>query len=259
VGVGLHVGFKRKNAPNEDSLLAIQSMRTTGAGVQPVSFFAVADGMGGHANGQLASRLAVQSLNAVLVSTLLGNMPGNDDFSDVLLEGVRCANLAVYQRNREDTNASGSGGMMGTTMTAALVVGVSVYVANVGDSRTYLYSASNGLSQITQDHSYVARLVRDGLLEPQGVYTHPRRNEIERALGERASVEIDSFKQLLQVDDILLLCSDGLWEMVRDADIADILKCGRNATQMSHMLVQAALNRGGADNISVVVAYVKDS
>jgi serine/threonine protein phosphatase PrpC len=148
---------------------------------------------------------------------------------------------------------------MGTTMTAALLWGASIFVVNVGDSRTYLYRKSRGLSRVTQDHSVVAGLVEIGAISEDEVYTHPQRNEILRALGHQTTVEVDCFTVPAQVDDMLLLCSDGLWEMVRDFEIDEIVRtCTPYASPMCAMLIQAALNRGGEDNISVIAVCIRE-
>lgn len=251
VGAGLDPGIVRKDAPNEDTLLAIQGMHTGKVGAEPIGLFVVADGMGGHAHGQEASRMAVQSISDVVAPALLRNADDDETFADLLKDGAHRANLAIYRRNREQEH------MMGTTLTSALVVGTTAYVVNVGDSRTYLYRPNKGLTKITRDHSRVAQLVEDGLITPEEIYTHPKRNQIYRCLGNKASLELDAFVVPLQVGDILLLCSDGLWEMVRDPDIARIMSSSApHASQISSMLIQSALTRGGVDNVSVVVVCV---
>ncbi|HEY5002702.1 MAG TPA: protein phosphatase 2C domain-containing protein, partial [Ktedonobacteraceae bacterium] len=249
VGIGLDAGIARKDAPNEDNLFAIQGMRPTSTGPEPVGLFIVADGMGGHAHGQEASKLAVQAISDDIVPTLMRQVDNDEVFSDLLKDGVHRANLAIYRRNREQEH------MMGTTLTAVLVVARTAYVVNVGDSRTYLYRAGEGLEQVTHDHSVVARLMEDGVISREDIYTHPKRNQIYRCLGEHASVEVDTFVRTLQADDVLVLCSDGLWEMVHDDEMESIV-ASSNAypSQLSKMLIQAALMRGGADNISVIVA-----
>lgn len=251
VSTGLDVGLKRRGKPNEDSLLALQNTRVLRGGSCPVGLFVVADGMGGHENGQEASHLVIQSLSKSVVPSIIYG-PTDDNYSELLAEGVHHANLEVYQRNRQ-VKAD-----MGTTIVAALVVDTTAYIVSAGDSRVYLYRASSGLTQVTRDHSTVARLVESGLLKPEEVYTHPRRNEIYRSLGHHPSEDLDKFILALQPDDVLLLCSDGLWEMVRDAHIQEIIaSTAHQPAQTSAALVQAALDGGGKDNISVIVVYVK--
>ncbi len=253
VGIGLDTGIARMGAPNEDNLFAIQGMRLGHTGPEPVGLFVVADGMGGHADGQEASRLAIQAISDAVVPSLLNKADRDESFMQLLKEGAHRANLAVYQRNRQRQH------MMGTTLTAALVVGATAYVVNVGDSRTYRYRSSDGLVQITHDHSAVARMVESGLISREEVYTHPQRNQIYRCLGEKSTLEVDQFKEELQAGDVLLLCSDGLWEMVRDSDIEKIIAASvPHPSQISTILIQAALTRGGADNVSVVVVCVQD-
>ncbi|HET8841847.1 MAG TPA: protein phosphatase 2C domain-containing protein [Ktedonobacteraceae bacterium] len=251
VSTGLDVGLKRKGKPNEDSLLALQNTRMLRGTPCPVGLFVIADGMGGHQNGQEASRLVIQSLSKTIVPSIIYG-PTDDNYAELLAEGVHHANLAVYQRNREEKAD------MGTTIAAALVVNTTAYIANVGDSRAYLYRASSGLSQVTRDHSTVARLVENGLIQPEDVYTHPRRNEIYRSLGRHPSEDIDKFTLALQPEDILLLCSDGLWEMVRDREIQRVIEANLiQPMQIGAALVQAALDGGGQDNVSVVVVYIQ--
>jgi serine/threonine protein phosphatase PrpC len=251
VGVGLDPGLVRKNAPNEDTLLAIQGTRVTEHGSEPIGLFVVADGMGGHANGQEASRVAIQTMSDIIVPVIMRGTDGDDDFLQLLKEGAHRANLALYQRNRQQPH------MMGTTLTAAIVAANTAYVVNVGDSRTYIYRKGAELSPITRDHSIVARMVESGVITRDEVYTHPKRNQIYRCLGETASVDADTFVEELHPGDVLLLCSDGLWEMVRDGDMQKIIESSApHPSQTSSMLVQAALSRGGADNVSVVVVHM---
>jgi serine/threonine protein phosphatase PrpC len=251
VSTGLDVGLKRRGKPNEDSLLALQNTRVLRGNSCPVGLFVVADGMGGHDNGQEASHLVIQSLSRTVVPSIIYG-PTDDNYAELLAEGVHHANLEVYQRNRQ-VKAD-----MGTTIVAALVVDSTAYVVSAGDSRVYLYRSTSGLTRVTRDHSTVARLVESGLIKPEEVYTHPRRNEIYRSLGHHPSEDLDKFILALQPEDVLLLCSDGLWEMVRDEHIREIIaSTASQPAQTSAALVQAALDGGGKDNISVIVVYVK--
>jgi len=249
VGVGWNAGIARSHKPNEDSLIALRGTCTSGGKLLPFGLYVVADGMGGHADGQDASRLAVRTIAQCVLLNIVRNGKINDKLLiEMLVEGVTWANDEVYQRNQEKQID------MGTTITAALVVNANAYVVNVGDSRTYLYRKGEGLTQVTRDHSVVADLVRAGEISPDDVYTHPRRNEVYRGLGSGINVEVDWFNVPLQDDDVLLLCSDGLWEMVRNREIERIIKgFAAEPSQASEALIQAALQGGGSDNIAAIV------
>lgn len=252
IGSGWDVGIKRKQQPNEDSMVAMQGTCIYNNALLPFGLLVVADGMGGHAAGQDASYLAVQAMLQWVVPHIAGaNAMSDELLAELLVDGVRQANLAVYQRSQE------VGADMGTTITAALVLDSRAYVVNVGDSRTYRYREGEGLRQITHDHSLVARLVAAGRITPDEVYTHPDRNQVYRGLGDKRNVEVDSFMLTLQANDRLLLCSDGLWEMVRDPEIERILQHSEwNPAQISKALIRSALKGGGLDNISAIVAHV---
>ncbi len=252
IGSGWDVGIKRKRQPNEDSVVALQGTCIFNNALLPFGLFVVADGMGGHEAGQDASFLAVQAMLQWVVPNIAGvNALSDELLTALLVDGVQQANLAVYEHGQE------VGADMGTTLTAALVMDSKAYVVNVGDSRTYLHREGIGLRQVTRDHSLVARLVAAGRITPDEIYTHPDRNQVYRGLGEKRKVEVDSFMLTLQANDRLLLCSDGLWEMVRDPEIEKILKCVEwSPFQASKALVRAALKGGGLDNISAIVAHV---
>ncbi len=249
VGVGWNTGITRQRNPNEDSLVVLQGTCTYHGRLVPFGLFVVADGMGGHAYGQEASRIAIQSMMQMVLQNIVTSNEQNDDYLiEMLVGGVEWANQSIYQRGTE------WGQEMGTTVTAALIVGSKAYVVNVGDSRTYLYRPSTGLTQITHDHSLVATLVARGEITPDEVYTHPERNKVYRSLGNKETVEVDWFMVDLSESDSLLLCSDGLWEMVRDPEIERIIATMRDPLRVSDVLVNAALQGGGRDNVSVIVA-----
>lgn len=252
VGVGWDVGTTRKHKPNEDSLVTFQGNCIYNCRLLPFGLFVVADGMGGYAHGQDASYLAIQTVLQSVLPSIVGSEEMTDDILiEVLVEGVKQANLAVLQRSQE-VNAE-----MGATITAALVMDTTAFVVNVGDSRTYHYRAGEGLSQVTRDHSHVARLVAAGQIGRDEIYTHPDRNQVYRGLGAESRVKVDLFTVPLQGNDYLMLCSDGLWEMVRDPEIEFTLKeMGGNPELASKALVRAALKGGGLDNISVIVVQV---
>lgn len=251
VGVGWHPGVTRRHYPNEDSVVVMQGSYSHQNQLLPFGLFVVADGMGGHEDGQVASRMAMQTLShTVLQNIIMGKDLSDEFFTDMLVGGVEWANMAIYERGKAD------GIDMGTTLTAVLVINMRAYIVNVGDSRTYLFRDSAGLIQITRDHSLVASLVAFGQITPDEVYTHPDRSQIYRSLGQIEDIKVDSFKIDLQPHDRLLLCSDGLWEMVRDPAIERIVRSSDDPLVLSDYLVQTALRGGGCDNISVIVAQI---
>jgi serine/threonine protein phosphatase PrpC len=254
VGTRSNPGIKRQHKPNEDSLFAAQGERTLNSNAEQFGLFVVADGMGGHASGQDASRLAIKTIADRALPKLSGDEPLTDEaLTQLLVDGVKEANLAVHQRNIQDRAD------MGTTMTAALIVGTTAYIANVGDSRTYLYRRPDGLKKVTNDHSVVASLVEAGIIKPDDIYTHPKRNQIYRSLGEKPVIDVDSFTVHLQPGDKLLLCSDGLWDMVRDPAIEQILSTVPDPSQTGNALIKAALDGGGDDNVSVIVVHINEA
>jgi serine/threonine protein phosphatase PrpC len=248
VGVGWDAGHLRGTEPNEDSVIALQGMCSYKGQLVPFGLFCIADGMGGHADGKEASRIAIERMmQTVLQNIFMGHALSEEFLTDMLVGGVEWANLAIYhhaQSLRTD---------MGTTLTAALVVDTKAYIVNVGDSRAYIYRESEQLLQITRDHSLVATLVEEGQITADDIYTHPDRSMIYRSLGYSETVEVDWFVTDFCPQDRLVLCSDGLWEMVRNVSLERILRNCKQPTEASNRLVQAALRAGGEDNISVIV------
>ena len=253
IGAQLDPGIRRKYRPNEDAILVTDGAEPTASDRRPFALLSVADGMGGPGHGQEASQLAIQALAEYVSHILCVEQTPCENWLSLLQAGVQYANQAVYERNEQQRTA------MGTTMTAALFNETTAYVAHVGDSRLYLNHEPEGLVQITHDHSIVAKLVAEGAIAPDDIYTHPRRNQIYRCLGDEVSVEVDTAVVPIVAGDTLLLCSDGLWEMVRDRQIAGILAVLISSpSQTARALVQAALNGGGEDNISAIVAQVSN-
>lgn len=203
--------------------------------------FIVADGMGGHNAGDYASRLAVETVVEEIVSSF------EKDPVKILNNAIGCANQQLRKRARENRALSG----MGTTIVAATCLGRYLEVANVGDSR--LYVISDEIRQITQDHSLVEEMVRMGGLDKETARNHPDKNIITRAVGARRDVEVDFFNVELQTGDMVLLCSDGLTNMVEDETICRILKGAGNLEDRVEELMRTANQNGGKDNISVIV------
>jgi serine/threonine protein phosphatase PrpC len=219
--------------------------RNEDAYVREPPLFAIADGMGGAQAGEVASRLAA----AVLEEEGLDRSPAEDGEGRIE-ELIREANRRVFQRASEDAATSG----MGTTMTVALVDSEAGTIAfgHVGDSRAYRVRDGE-LEQLTQDHSLVGELVRSGKISPEEAESHPQRSVITRALGTEADVDVDTFTREAEPDDVYLLCSDGLTDMLADREILELLEGAPALDVAARRLVEAANSRGGEDNITVVV------
>ena len=230
------IGLKRQM--NQDFIFTSE----TAVGNLP-NLFVVADGMGGHNAGDFASRYGV--------SVLVESVRKDRNFNPVkiLRNAIESANREVLSQARLDPAMAG----MGTTTVVCTVVGGYAYVANVGDSR--LYVAGSELTQITQDHSLIAEMVRLGELTPEEGRNHPDKNIITRAVGTAEEVRIDFFDIKLEPGDRVLMCSDGLTNMVDDDRIYAILKGGELDTKVQELIDEANAN-GGKDNIAVILIEV---
>jgi protein phosphatase len=220
----------------------------------------VADGMGGAKAGEQASRIASEVTQAQLLRETGGQPPPDDTaWQDLLRNAAREANRRVYEESRADTDRKG----MGTTLTIALIVGERLHVASVGDSRAYLLNAGGvtedgaTTAQLTSDHSLVARLVDIGQITPEQARTHPQKNLLYRSIGTDPSVEVDTLSEQLDPGDVVLLCSDGLINHVGDEEIARIALEQADPDSACEQLVALANERGGRDNISVVIVRVE--
>lgn len=204
--------------------------------------FIVADGMGGHNAGDYASRYAVE--------TVVEEIGASFEKNPVKIMGraIDKANAMIRQKAREDVSLNG----MGTTMVIATCMGKYLEVANVGDSRLYVVH-ENRIEQVTQDHSLVEEMVRMGGIDRASARNHPDKNIITRAIGARDYIEADFFNLELQTGDMILLCSDGLTNMIEDDIIYRILTNGRSLKNRVEELVETANQNGGKDNISVIV------
>ncbi len=229
-------------------------------GQQKAYLCLVADGMGGAAAGEYASRLAADVSRAYLEQESSSRLPLTDEAWQALLrDAVRAANRRIYDAAHADAAHRG----MGTTLTIALLVGDRLHIASVGDSRAYLLNL-NGVTddgapsaQLTSDHSLVARLVDIGQLTPEQARTHPQRNILYRSIGTDPSVDVDTRSEGLEPGDIVLLCSDGLVNHVSDEEIVQIA-CGEpDPDRAAARLISLANERGGRDNISVVMVRVE--
>jgi serine/threonine protein phosphatase PrpC len=220
--------------------------------------YVVADGMGGHDCGEIASALAVSTLCGV-ARTRAAEIAARGDAKTERMEAFEVALDEAFQSANQEIHAEGSrrGKVIGTTMVALVVHdGRQAYIANVGDSRAYLFRDGT-LHQVTVDHSFVQKLVERGRLSPEDARNHPRSNILLRTVGTEREVEIDLFRVELESGDRLMLCSDGLWGEVEDADIAAILTTYTDPRVAARELIRASHQGGGKDNCTVVVVVIK--
>jgi len=224
-----------KRVHNEDSYLLSEK------GEFPL-LFAVADGMGGHAAGSVASSLIVEQLAGLDEDV----EPGRE--LEGLRQAIEDANLGVFRAAEKDRTLRG----MGSTLVAALILGKDYIAANVGDSRMYQFH-NKTLFTVTTDHSLVEQLVLAGAITKEEARVHPQRNIITRAMGVSPSVDVDLFERLWVPGDILMLCSDGLHGSVEEEDIISVLSSGRSLDSMCDVLIQLALDNGDTDNITVIL------
>ncbi|MBD5499821.1 MAG: Stp1/IreP family PP2C-type Ser/Thr phosphatase [Lachnospiraceae bacterium] len=205
------------------------------------NIYIVADGMGGHNAGDYASKCTVE--------TMIREIRGCFEKSPIriLSKAIRVANDQVRRKAREDESLFG----MGTTVVAATCLGKYLQVANVGDSR--LYIINDEVRQITRDHSLVEEMVRMGGIDKEAARNHPDKNIITRAIGARDTIEIDFFHEELKSGDIVLMCSDGLTNMLEDEEIGKILKSQDTIEERAEKLIEAANSNGGKDNIAVII------
>ncbi len=211
------------------------------------NLFIVADGMGGHVGGKYASHKALQAVINSLQSK-------EEEFADegraqqVIEEAIQRANEEVI----EESQKQGMEGMGTTLVVATILQGNRLLVANVGDSRLYIVSPS-GIRQVTQDHSLVEEMVRMGELDPSNARTHEKKNVITRAIGANLDLNVDYFVEELEPEECIIMCSDGLSNMIDDEEIRMIFQSGRDVIEKAEKLVDTANTNGGKDNITVVV------
>ncbi len=208
------------------------------------NLFIVADGMGGHNAGDFASKYTVEQ-----IVSYIEHAPMTSPI-DLIRGACNKANASLMAMARSEAQLNG----MGTTAVIATIDGDCLYVANVGDSRLYLLREE--LIQITRDHSLVQEMVRMGEMQPNEAKSHPDKNIITRAVGAFEELEIDFFEQQLQPGDLILMCTDGLSNMVDDLDIRRILRTGRDVAEKVQLLIEAANRGGGKDNITAAVIEI---
>ena len=227
----------RKRTLNQD--YAYMSLEPVG---KLPNLFVVADGMGGHNGGGYASRMAVETILSELAITK------EEEAAEMLIQAIRSANDNIKKAAAADVRLSG----MGTTVVSAVCAGRTLVVANVGDSRLYTVNNTE-IRQITQDHSLVEEMVRFGGISKEQARKHPDKNIITRAVGVEDDLKVDCFVVPLEADDRVLLCSDGLTNMLEDEEIRQKILSDGSVEQRVRALVDAANENGGRDNIAVII------
>jgi serine/threonine protein phosphatase PrpC len=247
---GQSVGKQREL--NEDSLLALTATMAGNSGNLPFGLYIVADGMGGHQFGEVASNAAIRAVAGHILKKFhpylfqVKTDTMDESFQEIMLEAVRDAQRIIQRE------APGSG----TTLTAALVIGQQVTVAHVGDSRAYFVFPDGRIEPITRDHSLVKRLEELGHITPEEAVNYPHRNVLYRALGQGELLDPDIFTIAFPQPGYLMICSDGLWGVVAEQDIVRSVVEAPSLQRACQNLVSAANAAGGPDNISVVLAQL---
>ncbi len=248
-GLNSDVGMQRTN--NQDSMLSFFTVNVSADDQPDFGLFVVADGMGGHHDGEKASaittRIVAQYIADKLYLNLLTSKPDSDRpmISEVLSDAVQRANDAVAEQIPEG----------GTTVTSAVVMGDLAYIAHVGDSRAYLITGDS-IEQITRDHSLVQRLIELDQLTPEEAAIHPQRNVLYRAIGQSENLEVDAVTRRMPPGSRLLMCSDGLWNQVPEDMLLDIVRSSKSPQEACDRLIAAANERGGPDNITAILIQI---
>lgn len=232
-------GLVREN--NEDS----STVKTSGRDL----IFAVADGMGGHAMGEVASKTALDFVISDLLSTL-ESVNNQKAIEDLLHKTVEKANIRVYLESLKDTDYHG----MGTTLTLGVLRDWRLYLSHIGDSRAYLLHGSH-LDRLTLDHTLVQQMVEAGTISESEATKHPKRHMLTRSLGVKEYMTPDTTSFDIFEGDVILLCTDGLYGCISDKEIRDIMRKNKDLEMCGQKLVDAAIEAGGHDNVTVVLIH----
>ena len=211
-----------------------------------VKLYLLADGMGGYNAGEVASKMAVESARDYIHKHFAKNKDSKEKLEALLKDAVEYANSVVYKKAQSKENLRG----MGTTLDVCLIYNSRIYIGHVGDSRVYRIR-KEFMRRLTKDHSYVQTLVDDGTITKEEAYSHPKKNMLTKALGCVETVEPDVYTKTFIKDDIILMCSDGLTNMIREENIYEIIK--QDKENAIENLVKQANDNGGLDNITVVI------
>ncbi|MBN2045826.1 MAG: serine/threonine-protein phosphatase [Anaerolineales bacterium] len=248
VGAARDVGKTRNK--NEDSLFAFSSLIGTSTSSLPLGIFMVADGMGGHSHGEMASETAVRTMSSYLVGKLFNPLYGNNPSppEESLQEIMRVGIFDAH--NRIEKTAPGGG----TTLTAIITIGTQMTIAHVGDSRAYNVFLDGRMQLLTRDHSLVKRLEELGQITAEEAEHHPQKSMLYRALGQGDAPDPDIFTASMPQPGYILICSDGLWGVLTEDQIFQIISESTSPQRACQNLVDAANTFGGPDNITVILA-----
>jgi len=244
---GQSVGLVRKH--NEDTLFAMSSFLSDGADDRSYGVFIIADGMGGHQNGEIASRVAINVSASDLMKEIELSLSEGDPQSLVIR--LEAAVESAIQNAHRSVKTSVPGG--GTTLTILVVAGHTYIIGHVGDSRLYLIDDKKHISVLTKDHSFVQKLIDLHEITEEEARTHPNRNMILRAIGQHEPLAPDVITGKVPLNGYLMLCSDGLWGMVRNEQLLKTVEAAKSCEQACQALLDLANKAGGLDNISVIL------
>lgn len=247
-GQATDVGLVRTN--NQDAAYSFFSTNRSADERPDFGLFVVADGMGGHQDGEKASALTARTvathvLSTILVPLMAGVTENQEPITETLTAAIEKANGEVIRQVPDG----------GTTVTSMVIIGDLAYIAHVGDSRLYLLN-KDSIEQLTRDHSLVQRLIELDQLTIAEAAEHPNKNILYRALGQNETIEVDTLTRRLPPKSRLLLCSDGLWNVVEDKEIVEIVKQTANPQEACNKLIALANTRGGGDNVTVVLLHM---
>jgi protein phosphatase len=250
-----HTGRIKENNEDAISLLIPQPKNGIVRGL-----LMVADGVGGHLAGEVASNLAVQTVSEMMHDFIENGVQDNGDkpithnIEPLLKRAVEKANCAIFEYSTQNKTKAGN---LGTTTTAGVIFEDELVIAHVGDSRAYRLRGEE-LFLLTNDHTFVGEMVRQGQFSSDAYYEHPKRHVITRALGQKPEVEVDIYKYKIQSGDKFVFCSDGVWEMVRDEEIKNLLLSATSPKNAVDRLFVSAMEAGGVDNFGVVVGEIRE-
>jgi protein phosphatase len=238
------IGLVRKI--NEDSFLCEKL-----EGIEDSYLYIVADGMGGHNAGEVASSMAVNEVNLYIKGNIEMLKHGDKEILDLIRNSLSHANDKVYKTSIVKSNCLG----MGTTLSMVLIKDGITHIGHVGDSRIYLVRDSK-IKRLTEDHSLVAELIKAGTIKPEEANSHPQKNVITRALGTEYNLDPDVFQENIQSGDIILICTDGLSNAVNEEDMVYTIVNNPDLNEACRLLIDKAKENGGFDNITVVVIQI---